>query len=107
MAYSIKGTTILMTRGDTFSCEFPIFVDGEPYELCPCDTVRFAAKKDWDDAEPAIYKELKGYLLVLDSDDTKNLDFGHYKYDVQIEIGTGEVITYIPKGMLVIDKEVH
>lgn len=106
MSYNVDGSTITLTRGDTFIKDFPLYVDGKRYELCPCDEVRFAAKLDYDDPEPAIFKKLDGYTLTLNPEDTKGLEFGTYKYDVQITLGSGRVITYM-RGKLKLDKEVH
>lgn len=44
--------------------------------------------------------------LVLDPADTKNLSFGKYVYDVQLTKSTGEVDTFITKGMLKLTEEV-
>ena len=99
------GKKITTTRGDTFMCEFPLLIDGEEYELQEGDKVRFAAKEAWDDAEPCICKDLDGYVLTLDPEDTKGLDFGTYYYDVQITFADGTVTTYISKAKLVLDME--
>lgn len=43
MAYSVSGTTITLTRGDTFEALISITQeDGSPYVLKEGDTVRFA-----------------------------------------------------------------
>lgn len=107
--WSVNDKTITITRGDTFICEFPAYLDGddEPYELQEGDTVRFAVKKDYEDTDPCICKELDGYMLTLEPQDTKGLDFGVYRYDVQMTFADGVVSTYIAKARLIIDKEVH
>lgn len=107
MAFDVSGTTITMTRGDTFKCQFPMYVGDEIYTLKPGDVVRFAVKKDYEDAVPCIRKKLNGYLLELEPEDTKPLEFGTHYYDVQIAFADGSVATYITKGRLIIDKEVH
>lgn len=99
--YRIDGTTIIMTRGDTVRIRFPLTLDDEDYELQTGDTVRFAINTSGHEDEPLIEKTLDGYDLVLDPEDTKDLDFGTYFYDVQITFAaSGDVVTYIAKGRL-------
>ena len=105
--YSITGKRIEMTRGDTVVIEFPMYIDGEPYELQDGDTVKFAVKKSPDDVESCIKKTLDGYVLTLDPDDTMGLDFGEYFYDVRIIFADGVVQTYIDWSELGIDLEAH
>lgn len=46
MSYSVKGTNITMTRGDTFSADICIYQpNGKPYNLVEGDVVQFAMKK--------------------------------------------------------------
>ena len=108
MAYSIDtNDSITLTRGDSFFCEFPLYLNGEAYELQEGDQVRFAVKADWDDTEPCICKQCDGYMLQLDPDDTKMLEFGKYWYDVEITFADGTVITKKKKKRLILDEEVH
>lgn len=44
--------------------------------------------------------------LVLNPDDTKDLDFGTYVYDIQLQKTTGEVYTFITKSYLTLTEEV-
>lgn len=44
--------------------------------------------------------------LVLEPEDTKTLAFGKYVYDVQLTKVTGEVDTFITKGIIKITEEV-
>lgn len=96
----IDGTTISMTRGDTFRCTFPLVMDGEDYELQTGDVVRFAMNTADHEDEPLLVKELDGYDLLLEPEDTKDFDFGTYRYDVQITFANGDVITYIARAKI-------
>lgn len=110
MSYSVKGTTINLTRGDTFAADIQIFQpDGEPYVLGNGDSVRFAMKKKISDAVPLILKEIPTdtLKLVLNPEDTKDLDFGSYVYDIQLTKSTGEVDTFITKSNLNLTEEVY
>ena len=97
MSYIIDGINIAMTRGDTFRARFPLYMDGEEYELQEGDAVRWALK-DADGEHALIEKDISGdYMLVLDPEDTKALDYGTYRYDCQITFAeNGDTITYIP-----------
>ena len=98
--YRVDGTKITMTRGDTVKIAFPMTIDGEPYELQPGDVVRFAVNTPDHEAEPLISKVLDGYELTLEPEDTKDLEFATYNYDVQITFSGGEVATYIEKAKI-------
>ena len=109
MSYSVKGTNITMTRGDTFSADICIYQpNGKPYNLVEGDVVQFAMKKSAKDTDILILKDIpiKTMKLVLDPDDTKELDFGTYVYDIQLQKITGEVYTFITKSYLTLTEEV-
>lgn len=97
MSCSIKGFDIDMTRGDALTVRMPLYLDGKEYVLQEGDVVRFAAR-DPDGADVLIEKDISNdYVLELESVDTKSLDLGTYRYDVQITFGdTGKPLTYIP-----------
>lgn len=113
MAWSVDGTKITLTRGDSFACQFPMYViddedpDGELYDLQLGDVVRFAMKGDPDENEPVIEKVLDGYTLILNPEDTEGLDFGTYFYDVYITYASGWRVTYIAKAKFKVGEEEH
>ncbi len=110
MSYSVKGTTITLTRGDSFAADVGIFQpNGEPYTLSPGDSVRFAMKQSIKDKECLILKEIpiQTMRLVLEPEDTKHLPFGSYIYDIQLTKSNGEVDTFITKSTLTITEEVE
>ena len=97
MSWKIDGFNITLTRGDAFPARFPLYLDGEEYALQDGDSVRFAVR-DQDGESVLIEKDISDdYLLDLESEDTKDLDFGTYRYDVQITFAeSGKPLTYIP-----------
>ncbi|MDO4292048.1 MAG: hypothetical protein Q4C65_02345 [Eubacteriales bacterium] len=110
MSYSVSGTTILLTRGDTFKAQISITTpDSVPYEPVDGDTVRFAMKSSYSDPKPLLVKEIPIDTLILkiDPEDTKELAFGKYVYDIQLTKKTGEVDTFITKGIMKITEEVY
>ena len=108
--YSVEGTTITLTRGDTFEAHvMPITETGEEYVLQEGDTIRFAMKKNYKDETPLILKNIDTDTLVLriEPSETKELSFGSYVYDIELTTATGDLYTFITESSLIIAKEVH
>ena len=107
--YTIKKTAITLTRGDTLKAQISITdKEGNPYEPKEGDTVRFAMKKEYSDEDVLIFKEIPmdTLILTLEPEDTKELDFGTYVYDIQLTTAAGEVDTFITKASLTLTEEV-
>ena len=110
--YTVKKTSITLTRGDTFKAQISITdKEGNPYELQEGDSVRFAMKKSFEDADEdvLIVKQIPTdtLILTLNPEDTKNLPFGSYVYDIQLTSAAGEVDTFITKASLTLTEEVY
>ena len=95
--YSIKGTTITLTKGDSFYCQLTLKKDGQTYTPEQGDVIRFAMKKDIFDAQPVISKTVpnESLILHLDPTDTKTLALGKYIYDLEITFADGDIDTFI------------
>ena len=90
---------IYLTRGDTgiFTISL-VDGDGNPYTPEPTDTIRFAmAKKFGAGSDVLVNKQFPADTLTLEIDpqDTKNLAFGDYVYDIELTDGDGHVSTVI------------
>ena len=129
MAIKIDGKTITLTRGDTFRVRVPLYSvildeHGEeqsrtPYVPQNGDTIRFAVKhpamksgKQYKDETPLIIKNIPtdSLVLTLNPEDTKDLDFDTYVYDMEITYGVdGSVYTFITaeEGRFILTSEVH
>lgn len=110
MSYSVTGTNITLTRGDTFNAIISINQsDGEPYIPVEGDKIRFAMKTTYDDAEPIldINIPIDTMTLTLNPEDTKGLKFGKYVYDIQLTKANGVVDTFITKASIRITEEVY
>lgn len=109
MSYSVSGTTITLTRGDTFVALISITKqDGTPYVPNDGDKVRFAMKAKYEDPEPLVVKDIPidTLTLTLRPEDTKDLSFGKYVYDIQLTKADGTVDTFITKATIKITEEV-
>lgn len=109
MSSSVNGTKISLTRGDTFRAVVTLTRrDGTTYSPTAGDVIRFAMKKNYEDASVLIEKTIPydTLLLELEPEDTKPLAFGEYVYDVQITMEDGTVDTFIPTSILKLTKEV-
>ena len=109
MGYSVSKNHIIMTRGDTAA--FKISIDylntGEPYEPEEGDIIRFTLKKYLSDRSALLIKDISidTMLLNLDPEDTSELSFGRYYYDIQLIKLNGKTDTFI-SDILELTKEV-
>lgn len=117
MSVVIKENNIKMTRGDTLRIVITMWQrDGTEYTPQAGDEIKFYLKralmthgnKQFVDQEPIITKEIltSDLLLELEPADTKSLDFGNYKYDVEITFNDGTVDTFISDASFIITPEV-
>lgn len=101
-----------MTRGDTLICNISI-KDADGNDYIPDenhDQLRFALKKNYNDDEPLILKNIpiNTCQLRLESSDTKVLEQpGSYFYDIQLTYGDQIVSTIISNAILKIREEVE
>lgn len=111
MSVRIRKNTIIMTRGDTLNVGLKLWdADREAYIPGPYDKLRFALKKEYDDFEPLITKDIPVDTMVLrlESEETKPLEQpGEYVYDIELTMLDGTVDTVIPNGRFVIEEEVY
>ena len=105
----IVGTAIQMTRGDTLKALVGMKIQGgEEYRPVEGDVVRFAMKKKYSDEEELISKVIPNdtLMLHLEPQDTKELEFGKYVYDIQITYANGDVDTFIDRAVFELTEEV-
>lgn len=110
MSYAISNkNTITLTRGDSFIARVDI-TDHEGKEIKPPEgsSLRFAMKKTFEDEEPLLVVNIpiNTMLLELKPEQTHELPFGNYVYDVQLTTSEGLIDTIIPKGRLRLSEEV-
>lgn len=116
MSWSVnKDTmTIKMTKGDSaiFKIACNVMTDEGsvvPYEPVENDHFIFAMKEQ-DDRRPIIKKEIPKdtMILMLDEEDTKDLDYGTYVWEVSVNNEeSGYHDTFIDNKKLVLTYEVY
>lgn len=109
MSFSIDDNkNITLTRGDSALFSVTLKMDGELYEMQEGDRIDFGVKSDYEDTECVVYKTSaeNPATFQIDPDDTSDLEFGNYKYDVQFVASNGFTNTFIVKRRFKLDKEV-
>ena len=99
---------ISLTRGDTGIFEISVTnPEGEPYISQEGDSMRFAMAKKYGDGNVLINKQIPidTKVLQLDPEDTSDLPFSKYVYDIEYTDSEGHVSTII-SGAFEITKEV-
>ncbi len=109
----ISGTKIRMIRGDSEAMTV-ILRDADhnsiPFE--DGDTVYFTVKENSHTAEKLVWKKIQSFSnegiahIDIDPEDTKDLNYGRYVYDVQVTFKDGTVKTIIPMSSFTIEDEV-
>ena len=101
---------IQATKGDTIIMPFVVFNnDGSVYQVQTDDIINFGMKENYSDAECLVEKTIDNNTLklILEHEDTKDLDVGSYVYDIQItKAENNEVHTFI-SGIINITNEVY
>ena len=93
--FKVDGNNIYLTRGDTAVIELTITDgEGETYDYSN-DTVKFAVKRFVTDATPVIEKTFEDGSITITPEDTKELSFGPYLYDIQLTSEDGETVATV------------
>lgn len=95
-------------RGDTARFEVEILdQNGDPYTLQSGDQLVFTVKKNTSTSLIILQKNITGETFTILHEDTANLDYGKYVYDIQLTQSNGDVTTVIPPSLFEILKEVN
>jgi len=108
MLYIDEDQNISLTRGDTGIFHINLQSrDGEAYTPQQGDSLRFALGKNWG-RDTLFTKQipLDTCILEIEPQDTKELEFKKYKYDIEFTDSYGHVSTIL-LGEFIVDKEVY
>ena len=105
-----KDNTIHLTRGDTARFAIGSIVNTVTktnYTPSAEDTVTMTIKKRVLQADPFVQIIVPGgEVLHIKPEDTKEMAFGKYVYDVQLTMADGDVYTIVPPTTFDLLKEV-
>lgn len=101
-------------RGDSAAFDVTVYDTDEEtgekiiYTLNPGDTLTFTVKKNTKTTEVLIQKIAEGELntITINPEDTNELGYGSYKYDIQFTRADGYVDTIIPPTIFKVSEEV-
>ena len=101
---------ISITRGDTPSFTVSVAdASGAPYELKDGDRLTFTVQRSTKPADPVIIQRVMdaetGPSFQLTSEET-SLDYGTYRYDVELQTAGGGTYTVVKPDKLTITEEV-
>ena len=105
----IDDKTIKLTRGDTARLTVPIInlANNGEYTMESGDILYFTVKKTAKDIDFLFQKSVTGSNLIhIRPEDTADLSFGKYKYDVQLTTATGDVYTVIEPSTFEVMEEI-
>lgn len=109
MLYVESDGTIRLTRGDTARLTVNVTndIDGNEYIIQEEDTLTLTVKKSISDSVASLQKVIHGSnAFHIEPADTASLDFGSYKYDIQLTTSGGDVYTVIGPATFTLLKEV-
>ena len=97
MLKTFEDNTVHLTRGDSADLEVPLVnEEGLNYLMSVNDTLVLRMKKKLSDAEPCLTKEVKGgNIFQFAPEDTEQLPFGLYVYNVRLITAKGEEYTVV------------
>ena len=104
----VMNNSITLVRGDSGTLKVNIaYADGKQYELQDGDILKFTLRKKVGSEVIVLQKNLEEDILNFVPDDTIDLEFGIFVYDIVLYKSTGEVFTIIPASNFKISQEVH
>ena len=103
----VSGSDIQLTRGDSayFNVEI-LREDGTMYYREDGDSLIFTVKRSYNSDYEYIQKEIEGLVLQLSGEDTGELDYGNYWYDIQLTTTDGGVYTVVGPARFIMREEV-
>lgn len=108
----VQGTNITMIRGDTEAFNVTLQdEDGAKVDLVVGDTVYFTVKTSINTHIKILQKVVTEFVdgvaqIKIEPQDTKELKFDTYVYDVQISFASGAVKTIIPPSDFIVSGEI-
>ena len=108
----VSGTDLSMIRGDSESIILSLKKDGDIIPFNQGDTVYFTVKQSSGTEKIMLQKIITEFdedgncIIEIEPEDTKELSFRSYVYDIQLTDSNGRVTTIIPCSKFAIEAEV-
>jgi hypothetical protein len=105
--FRIFKNKIFLTRGD--SAIFTLSItdnDGNEYTPQDGDEITFTVKANTETRDILIQKDASSGKIEIQPEDTENLEYGNYVYDVQLKTADGYVDTIITPHEFKLEEEV-
>lgn len=103
---TIEDSTIYLTRGDTAYITVNLEYNDGSYEMQTGDTLTLSVKKAVEDTDYALQIITDTNTINILPADTKELEYGKYVYDIQLQTAAGEIFTVIEKSPFKLQEEV-
>lgn len=108
MVLNIVRNHILLTRGDTAVIEIKLHNrTHRPYNIRDGDELVFTLKDSTRSNNVILQKTACENQIKIEANDTKELRYGDYVYDVQLKKEHGEICTVIPPTTFTLMEEVN
>lgn len=106
--FRVENNAIFLTRGDSATLELSVTKsDSTVYTIADGDSVTLSVKRSVKDSEALIVKKItQGNTITFNPVDTAGMDFGEYRYDVQLNTKTGKVYTVVGPDSFFVCEEV-
>lgn len=103
-----RDNSIKITRSDTATLQVDLFdIDNKPYTMNSRDSLKFTVKGSVIETDPLFQITTTGSNIInINSSHTSDLNFGIYKYDIELNTSTGKIYTVIPCSNFEICEEV-
>lgn len=98
--------TIYITRGDTGVINLSLKKDNGTYIMGEGDVCVLTVKRSVDDRCKLIQKQLEDGQFRIEPEDTRRLEYGTYKYDIQLTTASGVVATVVTPKNFIVEAEV-
>ena len=108
----VSGTSLKMTRGDTGAIRVIVSdAAGEIVPLVDGDMIEMTVRESLISSEKTMYKKVTEFvngeaLITIHPEDTANLKFKTYVYDIQLTRANGQVQTIIKPSQFEVSSEV-
>lgn len=105
--FRIFKNKIFLTRGDSAIFTLTITdTNGDEYTPAEGDEITFTVKANTETRDILIQKDASSGKIEIQLEDTENLEYGNYVYDVQLKKSDGYVDTIITPHEFRLEEEV-